>query len=87
MVVDFSAFNVADMVNIKDIFNHCLRYIFISSDSVYEVCRDDAINGVPCVTENSSIRPELYSERKQLREDDEYGDVCFIFNYTKIVLG
>ena len=47
-------------------------YVFMSSDSVYEVCADKRHNGAN--VETDAIRPPASQDRHQLASSDEYGD-------------
>jgi hypothetical protein len=51
------------------------RYIFISSDSIYEVCEDKIPNenGVVILNEVDAKRPDAKYRRKFLKELDSYG--------------
>lgn len=71
-VIDFSGYKrkyvkymIKNGPNIKQM------YIFISTDSVYEVCKP--IRRHP-ILEESAVRPEDEKERKILNEKDDYGN-------------
>ena len=48
------------------------RYIFISSDSVYEVCKDPPHDGISL--EEDAVRPEDPAQREAYAERDSYGN-------------
>ena len=70
--VDFCAYDVDDVEPLvgflRDLGCH---YVFISTDSVYEVCDTDrdALR-----LESHAVRPTSEAERAQLRRCDQYGD-------------
>ena len=76
-LIDFSGYKSKD---IKTILRHLSqdkvkRYIFISSDSIYEVCayKIPNENGAVILNEVDAKRPETKSRRKFLKELDSYG--------------
>ncbi|CAF1178275.1 unnamed protein product, partial [Didymodactylos carnosus] len=72
-VIDFSAYDV-DVVEdaLKVLENRIKMYIYISTDSVYEVCKPtSSIDGLS--NETDSIRPDNPVEYEKLRRRDSYG--------------
>ncbi|XP_035701133.1 chloroplast stem-loop binding protein of 41 kDa b, chloroplastic isoform X2 [Folsomia candida] len=77
IVLDFSAYNAAVMSASLDLLNEkgpdkVGVYVFISSDSIYEVCRGSATPRV--AGEEDDKRPESEEERNLLNEGDSYGN-------------
>eukprot|EP00040_Diaphanoeca_grandis_P044638 m.13068 g.13068 ORF g.13068 m.13068 type:complete len:377 (+) comp9582_c0_seq1:308-1438(+) len=76
-LIDFSSFKREDVASAVKAFGTKIQtYIFISSDSVYEVCRSDEPGfrqGVTKSVESDARRPESKSEQKILRRFDRYG--------------
>jgi hypothetical protein len=77
-IIDFSGYksNVIKSV-IADIPAFMIKlYIYISTDSVYEVCInkkfDDGVNGF-VLTEEDAIRPRSKEDRARLKKFDSYG--------------
>ena len=72
-VIDFSAFKRSEVKRVLPYLkkNNTLVYIFISSDSVYEVCvkEDDQLP----TKESDDVRPTDHFLRKKLKEKDDYG--------------
>lgn len=70
-VVDFSAYKLK---NVKPFYlmllGHCDRYIYISTDSVYEVSEHKAGPS----REEDSVRPVSATERDRLNQLDSYGN-------------
>lgn len=83
LVADFSAYNGADIrASLAGLQGRFETYVYISSDSVYEVSawagalwkpKEDA-GGAVLVAEESSARPEDAGTRKRLKKADGYGD-------------
>jgi hypothetical protein len=78
-VLDFSAYKSSDIRNVlaADLPAHIIDgvYVYISTDSVYEVCIDKKLkepDGSVCLNETDSIRPESKEEREKLKEFDSY---------------
>mmetsp|Transcript_135584 Transcript_135584/g.433762 ORF Transcript_135584/g.433762 Transcript_135584/m.433762 type:complete len:450 (-) Transcript_135584:118-1467(-) len=84
LVADFSAFNGPDIRAALDgLQGRFDRYVYISSDSVYEVSawagecwlpRPTAVPHAPLVVEGDSERPAEGSRRRALKRADGYGD-------------
>lgn len=75
VVVDLSSYTKKDMVAAATNFAReevCGLYIYISSDSVYEVCEAASHDG-PSI-ETDAKRPADDGVRRQLRRRDRYGD-------------
>lgn len=74
VVIDFSAYNLKGFQSLYDqIRTLCNLYIYISTDSVYEVCD-------PSLVSNSNLLEEIHSQRpaneefaKSLNKKDKYG--------------
>lgn len=81
LVADFSAFDTEDMrCSMAGLKGRFKMYAYISSDSIYEVCRWAASGWTPqpgvetqIVTEPMCLRPKEASERKRLKKADDYG--------------
>mmetsp|Transcript_73471 Transcript_73471/g.204106 ORF Transcript_73471/g.204106 Transcript_73471/m.204106 type:complete len:422 (-) Transcript_73471:65-1330(-) len=82
LVADFSAFDAPDMrASLNGLGAKFKVYVYISSDSVYEVCAwasdkwkpRSSSAGQACVTENLSIRPPDKAKQDVLNEADSYG--------------
>ncbi|OWF36591.1 hypothetical protein KP79_PYT03083 [Mizuhopecten yessoensis] len=70
-VVDFSSFAGENVADILDVLNERIkRYIFISSDSTYEVCMK---NHTKPTVESDSVRPVPETERIIYSKKDTYG--------------
>lgn len=70
-VVDFSAYSKSTLKeSLAFVKGRCLLYIYISSDSIYEVC-EKRHSGL--TRETDAVRPAEYSERKRLNRLDKYG--------------
>jgi nucleoside-diphosphate-sugar epimerase len=74
-VVDFSAFTPDDISPVVDFCSeNDIHYVFISSDSVYEVrCLSKQVSDNVRV-EDDAVRPDDVAIRESLRSQDEYGD-------------
>lgn len=74
-IIDFSCYKSRDIKSvIDDIPAEKIKlYIYISTDSVYEVCIDKTDNGSVVLNEDDSIRPESKEKQKTLKEFDSYG--------------
>ncbi|XP_041359401.1 uncharacterized protein LOC121375811 [Gigantopelta aegis] len=71
-IVDFSAFQHFAVVEATKLFRgKADLYIYISSDSVYEVCLKNHSNPS---RETDAVRPNSIDERNTLAEKDHYGD-------------
>lgn len=83
-VIDFSAYSdeplraiIPHLINNNGTGNNTglMRrplYIYISSDSVYEVCSDKRHNGA--TVETDAVRPPTAQDRHQMATSDDYGD-------------
>ena len=76
-VLDFSAYDAKAVENTLVDFPAAKigLYVYISSDSVYEVCVDKSLkeNEKLMLKELDSVRPESQKERDRLEEFDSYG--------------
>lgn len=71
-VVDFSAYHPFQITNVLEIFQGMIgRYIYVSSDSVYEVC-EKSHDGY--ALETDAVRPVDETVRRELNAKDEYGN-------------
>ncbi len=72
LTIDFSGFKGKQVKDtIKLMTNRTSLYIYISSDSVYEVCKEKA-NDKSSV-ESDAVRPETEHERVKAKRRDSYG--------------
>ncbi|XP_065653466.1 uncharacterized protein LOC136080580 [Hydra vulgaris] len=72
VVIDFSAYNPLDIEDILILLQGKFkRYIYISSDSVYEVCKHK--DEKEYLIETDAVRPTDPVEREKLAEKDDYG--------------
>jgi len=72
IVLDFSAYKSEVLEATLELLQGKVGlYVFISSDSVYEVCRPSAIPGK--AKEEDAVRPEGDEEQDELNEADNYG--------------
>ena len=70
-VIDFSAYHAFEISETLEIFRgKVMRYIYISSDSVYEVC--DKTHNDP-TREEDAVRPSAKSDQEILNQKDNYG--------------
>ncbi|ELU03475.1 hypothetical protein CAPTEDRAFT_208513, partial [Capitella teleta] len=72
-VIDFSAYNkyaIEQVIETEELRRKIGHYIYISTDSVYEVC--DVSAGKP-LRECDSIRPSCPKRRHKLDKKDSYG--------------
>jgi len=82
LVADFSAFNGDDIrAALGGLRGRFARYVYISSDSIYEVSawasenwRARSDREQQLVVEADGLRPESSSEQRRLRKADTYGD-------------
>ncbi len=73
VTVDFSGYSaLAVREAVELVTGYTNLYIYISSDSVYEVCRDKLHEGPS--RETDAVRPEDEQERKTASRRDSYGD-------------
>ena len=73
VTIDFSGYSpVAVEETIKLLTGRTDLYIYISSDSVYEVCQEKQHQGPS--RETDAIRPAEEADRKKARRRDSYGD-------------
>ncbi|XP_064651106.1 uncharacterized protein LOC135502313 [Lineus longissimus] len=71
-VVDFSAYDVAVVTQALEILESKVGvYVYISSDSVYEVC--DKHHTDP-TRETDAVRPDDMTRREELNKADDYGN-------------
>lgn len=71
-VIDFSAFKVSDLSPfVEMMLNKVRHYVFISTDSVYNVCEDIRREGGKI--EEDAIRPNREHEIKRMKNKDNYG--------------
>lgn len=74
LVVDFCCFERKEIKSsIRGLNNLISLYIFISSDSVYDVCEEDIRKEV-LIKEEYSVRPENELKLKKLNKDEDYGN-------------
>lgn len=72
-LLDFSSYHPGNMAEIIDILTSRVGlYIYISTDSVYEVCQSKD-NSDGYLREEDAIRPMSHSERRSLNARDNYG--------------
>ena len=72
-VLDFTSYRQRNIAEIIDILtNRVGLYIYISTDSVYEVCQKKS-NPSDFLREEDAIRPESLDERQSLNSGDNYG--------------
>ncbi|PRP81582.1 hypothetical protein PROFUN_01089 [Planoprotostelium fungivorum] len=75
LVIDFSAFRAVDMqMTVDHLRGSVKHYIYISSDSIYMVCRTPADPRPMGRREEDAVRPENVEERQHLNREDSYGD-------------
>ena len=73
VTIDFSGYSpVAVEETVKLLAGRTDHYIYISSDSVYEVCQEKQHHGHS--RETDAIRPAEEADRKRARRRDSYGD-------------
>lgn len=71
-VVDFSAYRPSELCRfVEYVRDKCQTYLFISTDSVYEVCLEKHHSGG--ILERDAIRPSLDSDRQKYSCRDKYG--------------
>eukprot|EP01124_Arcella_intermedia_P019727 TRINITY_DN2704_c0_g1_i1.p1 TRINITY_DN2704_c0_g1~~TRINITY_DN2704_c0_g1_i1.p1 ORF type:complete len:415 (-),score=75.39 TRINITY_DN2704_c0_g1_i1:38-1282(-) len=68
-VVDFTSFDGEDVSVVIEGLRSVKHYVFISTDSVYEVCP----SSISPRTEDTAIRPQDPNLRQQLHQKDKYG--------------
>ena len=69
-VIDFSSYNARQIKQVVDILKERVGlYIYISTDSIYEVC--DKTHSGP-VTEEDAVRPKSPKKRLQLKREEKY---------------
>lgn len=70
-VIDFSAYHPLEITEALDVLDGRMRrYIYISSDSVYEVCHKN--HSLP-TREIDAVRPDTQEERDELEGKESYG--------------
>ncbi|PHJ24749.1 nad dependent epimerase dehydratase family protein [Cystoisospora suis] len=75
-VVDFSAYKPTEMqASLDGLQGRFDMYIYISSDSVYEVCDSELWKDSPFVDESHAVRPADEARVRILRKKDTYGHV------------
>jgi len=71
-VIDFSAYHSSELRRfVEFVHDKCQLYVFIGTDSVYEVCLERHHSGG--VLESDAIRPSLESDRRIYSCRDKYG--------------
>ena len=78
-VIDFSAYGPQEIKDATGLLKNKARfYVFISTDSVYDVC-DRSDQGRP-VKEEDAVRPDDLYRRDMLNSHHEYGhsELCII---------
>lgn len=71
IVIDFSSYTAKQIQQVVDILKDRVGlYIYISSDSIYEVCQKDH---VAPTKEEDAVRPKSAKKRMQLRKTETYG--------------
>jgi len=74
-IFDFSAYKPEVLLQSVDILNNKTDlYVYISSDSIYEVCEDPGEYNGGLSKESDGVRPESEDERDRLNDADEYGN-------------
>ena len=74
LVVDFCSFERKEIKSvIRSLGDLCKLYVFISSDSVYDVC-DENIRKEVLIKEEYAIRPENELTLKKLNNGEDYGN-------------
>lgn len=74
-VYDFSCYEPKELKCVHlALRNRTKLYVFVSSDSVYDVCEPSNFKGRP-VEEVHALRPNDPEKRLKLRKADTYGDV------------
>ena len=69
-VIDFSSYNARQIKQVVDILRDRIGlYIYISTDSIYEVC--DKTHSGP-TTEEDAVRPKSPKKRLQLKREEKY---------------
>jgi len=69
-VIDFSSYNARQIKQVVDILRDRVGlYVYISTDSVYEVC--DKTHSGP-TTEDDAVRPKSPKKRLQLKREEKY---------------
>jgi len=73
LLLDFSLFHPKEVKGMLPIVNGRVhRYVFISSDSVYEVC-PRALEKAKPVVEADAVRPKSATQVQRLKHEDSYG--------------
>lgn len=74
VVLDFSSYNPSVLEATLELLKSTTVgvYVYISSDSIYEVCRSSTIPRF--AVEEDDIRPQSEDERNLLNEADSYGN-------------
>jgi nucleoside-diphosphate-sugar epimerase len=74
IVLDFCCFERKEAKSIiRGLDTTCRLYVFISSDSVYDVC-DESLRKEVLIKEEYAIRPENQTLLKKLNDEDDYGN-------------
>lgn len=72
-VIDFSGYRASQVKDfLKKMRSKIRRYIYISTDSVYEVCKEPSHEGP--ILEADAVRPEDPKEREEYATRDLYGN-------------
>lgn len=72
-VIDFSGYKPGQVKDfMKKMRNKIRRYIYVSTDSVYEVCKEPSHEGP--ILEEDAVRPEDPREREEYAKRDLYGN-------------
>ena len=69
--IDFSGYRSAHVKSILKCVRITRRYLYISSDSIYEVCQQISHSGP--IVEEDAVRPSDKTTRKRLNSADDYG--------------
>ena len=74
LVVDFSCFERKEIKSIvRSLYGICHLYIFISSDSIYDVC-DPKLRREDYIREVHAVRPENDKMIEEFNNNEEYGN-------------
>ena len=74
LVVDFSSFERKEVKSaIRALKNKCRLYVFISSDSIYDVC-DKKLRRDDFIIEEYAVRPDTDALIEELNDNEEYGN-------------
>lgn len=74
VIIDFSAYKLKNFEPFyEELKNFCKLYIYISTDSVYEVCDRSVVGGGELLDETHSRRPSDEKISDELNKKDSYG--------------